>query len=158
MTLKQNRQTKGQRAPWDVWVVGSLCFVGAALYILGGLPRIFMSSCPHEVERNYVTLFGILSPSSPFWIGICYLVHAVFEVAEGYGLVRGRSYGWWLMIIGLFDRVALTIVQFPSSAYWGLLRLLLICVLLGWAIFRIRFYRPFEKFVKRQEKPRSESD
>lgn len=132
--------SRKQKCPLDARIVGWSWVLLALVPLVAGLSYL-MDPCDTLVVPQYV-LFGVVAVRSQMWAGVYWLITAGLSVVGGYGLTRLRSYGWWLLVVDLFN-AGLNAARTPAQV--RLLGAVLMVAYLGWAIFRASLYKPFTR-------------
>lgn len=131
----------GQRKrPWDVGLVGWLCVAWAAVKLIRGLASLTPNpSRPHQV---IFALFGAIEIRSHLWIGLAFLLYACAAGIAGYGLVRGRKFGCWVLLALVLDGLAGGIREASVGVPGFLFLTILLSMVFGtWLIFRRGLFR-----------------
>jgi len=164
MTREQNRTTPGDnpieerlassdaqhavkvRPPWDARVIG---WAHVAFGILGLLLAIIaLAGIAHPSESGWkpwrpLILFGTLEIHSISWQGVRGLLLGIAMMLGGYGLARGRRYGWWLILACNLESLPMLLVNLTTTPCVTPVWLVFYLLVLGWLLGRIRLYRPF---------------
>lgn len=145
-------KTGRRKLPWDAKLMGIFSFFSAAIMIWSGLPRVLGLFNPDE---QYLAMFGILRLTSSFSIGTCFLLHAGVVCVSGYGLLKGRAFGWWLLMYMSVSHLPDTIRSIHGGVS-QMLTIVLASLWIAWALFRIRLYDPFGTQARKSRQQRAE--
>lgn len=131
------KMRKNQRAPRDVLIMGIVSIIVGALFLISGLARFCGPVDPAKSQMIHVAFFGLVRLHSRFCIGAYELLIACASFIVGYGLIKRRAWGWWIMIVLIINGI-------PSSvANASIISLAMTGVFLLWGLFRINLYHPF---------------
>ncbi|MBW8041075.1 MAG: hypothetical protein FVQ85_13885 [Planctomycetes bacterium] len=144
MDENQDRETpketvKTRKSPLDAKIVGWLFFCDAIIVMLIGLALITgIGHLSDNSSRSF--LFGLLTITSELSHGVYTLFLGFAIFAGALGLIKGRKYGWWIMLVSsLYCILDNYLVQVNKGMYpmWGLYMLSLIT---AWLLFRSKVY------------------
>jgi len=127
----------------DMWLMGvanilfgAFGFVSGAAFISG-----FASPLVESLPRIY--LFGIFPINSLLWQGVGSALHGLAFVVGGWGLLRGRAYGWWVTLLMALSGVRWLLDKFVHYPYGCSIWFAILALVVAWLLRRARFYRPF---------------
>jgi len=143
-----------KRMPWDVKLIGWLALTGGiAGFVMGSLLAWGVVGY-RDADWCALTLFGTVDITSNLRLGIMYMVKGPLSFVKGYGLLKGRAFGWWLYMVTLVEASVNGILLAPIRPCVAAFGLSIICLQIAWLIFRARLYRPLgsirDLFVGRQ--------
>jgi len=131
-----------KRLPWDVFAVGIVELATAGLGLLSALGHLSSPSEP-VTRYAYVALFGLVRLRSSLWIGVDELLGGGALLVAGYGLIKGRAYGWWLsMGLVIMRGIPASLANLAMGPVIAI-SLGSACIVLVWGLFRIKLFRPF---------------
>ena len=127
--------------PRDVVVIGWLNLVGgilgfvAAGFVLGGVTKV-------KGSWDTFVFFGLVHVTSEVGVALRYLIAGAACVVAGAGLLRGRWWGWWMMVILMVEGISLTLIR-PSVVWIPAFAIGINGAFLAWLAFRARLFHPF---------------
>ena len=131
--------TKTRKLPLDAKIVGWLVFCDAIIVMLIGLALI--TGIGHLTSNSKRSLlFGLLTITSELSHGVYTLFLGFAIFAGGLGLIQGRKYGWWIMLVSsLYCILDNYLLQVHKDIYpmWGLYML---SVIIAWLLLRSKVY------------------
>ncbi len=146
LTTAEN-DASAMRLPDDVRVIGFIHVLSGFALLARGL-LIILGVLPPGPDLGVPTLFGAIWITTRLGKGIEQLIIAPLALIRGYGLLRGRAFGWWLYTIALVE------LTYDWIAYGHVRPLMMVPILVlnalqgAWLIYRWRLFRPFS-FLKR---------
>ena len=140
-----------RRMPRDTQLVGSLCIAFGLALFLSGLAILTGIARLPDWTYTLLTLFGTVQLTSAFWQGINLLLHGCGFGLGGYGLTKGQAYGWWVVLLVLFNGIPTCIVNIDGWGYKAFVWLGLVLVLLAWLLARARWYHPLGRKPRRAD-------
>ena len=143
MSPFSTRNVAKARPPWDARLVGwaHVAFGILGLLLWTAVLTGFAQPGPSEWRSLY--LFGMLEVRSVLWSGVIGVPLSAASVLEGYGLARGRRYGWWLALALNLNVLPTLWVNLTAPPRVAPIWLAFYLLVLGWLLWRVRLYRPF---------------
>ena len=144
MDGNQDRETsketvKARKSTLDAKIVGWIVLCNAIIALLIGL--LLVTGIGHVAGNTKRSLlFGILNISSDLSHGVYDLFLGLVIVVGGLGLIRGRKYGWWIILVSslycILDNYLLQVTKgiFPM---WGLY---ILSVITAWLLLRSKVF------------------
>ncbi|HUS45523.1 MAG TPA: hypothetical protein VM219_05775 [Phycisphaerae bacterium] len=129
------------KMPWDVVALGWISYVSGVVCVLGGILFLALGRGEPSGWEKW-TLFGTVHVTGRIGFGVWLLIYGILFLIEGWGLLRGRSWAWWLM---LGEQVEYAVSGFSHpSLLWSVSAAIVINALVfGWLLFRAKLFRPF---------------
>jgi len=129
----------GRFVGWGHLVFGiGLCVTGVLL--LTGLVQ------PVRGEWRVLGPFGVFELQTTPWQAGYAVFSSMLLAAGGWGLAKGRGYGWWLLAVAHIDRLPTVLVNLPVRPALATAYLAFSLVALVWLTWRRRVFRPFGKW------------
>jgi len=129
------------RAPLDARLLAGVCGSWGIVMTINGLNFMFGPAF-REVKAWEWVLFGLAHPPTPFWSALAIFGRGIFSCAVGYGLYKGRAFGWWLLLLGIADRFGEGFALKPTHPYLAQGGFQIATVLTLWSLWRMPVYRP----------------
>ena len=130
---------KTRKLPLDAKIVGWLVFCDAIIFLLIG--AVLITGIGHFTSDSRRSLvFGLLTITSELSHGVYTLFLGFAMLAGGLGLIRGRKYGWWIMLAtSVYCILDNFLVQVNEGVYpmWGLY---ILSVIIAWLLLRSKVY------------------
>jgi len=135
-----------EELPLDAKIAGWLIFCYAIMILLFGV--ILTVGLGHlNGYRSRPILFGLLTVTSDLGNGVYALLLGFATLAGGFGLIKGRKYGWWIMFVVsiycILDGYHVQAIKGVCPTWWGLyvLSAITLWLLLRGKVYGIRFFR-----------------
>lgn len=135
--LAQGRLEK--RMPLDVRIIACL-FVASAIIIFFMVALSFFGVLHFNPDYSRPVLFGLVSLDSDFTSATYYSLFAVLDLICAYGLIRGRAYAWWLMLILCLWGLADTLLIYFEAPITATLSLCMSVAIIVWLVYRRGLY------------------
>jgi hypothetical protein len=130
---------KARKLPLDAKIVGWLLFCDAIILLLIGV--VLIAGIGHFTGNSRRSLlFGLLTITSELSHGVYVLFLGFVMFAGGLGLIQGRKYGWWIMLVSsLYCILDNYLAQADEGVYpmWGLY---ILSVITAWLLLRSKVY------------------
>lgn len=127
-----------RKCPWDAKAMGVIQMILSSVFFI--LSIGYVAEPKVELPFAHVIIFGMVSTRSSLLAGINYLTTTGLGILAGYGLIKLRPYGWWLLVISLVDG---TLIGLRTPQWATPLGVSLLVLTFAWAIFRAKLYKPF---------------
>ena len=132
--IKLNATIK--RTPLDAKIIGGLLFFSGFLGVLFGV-LLVIGIGQIAGEGRIAILLGLSTVGPKLGYGVYNIISSMFILIGSYGLIRGRKYGWWVMI-------SFCAYFFLDSALSGMYAPIWIFFIYGsvtlWLLFRRNIY------------------
>lgn len=145
--------SNGRNTPKDVKIAGWFVMMCALLAMLSGASLL---SGVVTIVRPWSELqfFGLIRLKSEAAIGISHVAHGAVGVVVALGLMKGRSWAWWIQWIFLLAGIP-HYFDGRIAIGWKVGTLVLESLFAVWLVFRVRFYRPFGEKLRIKEEDKS---
>jgi len=130
------------KMPWDVVALGWIsCVLGSLSVVLGGILFLALGRGEPSSWEKWI-LFGTVHVTGRIGFGVWNLIYGILFLIEGWGLLRGRRWAWWL-VLGMCVEYAISVFSHPALL-WSVPAAIVINVLFfAWLLFRAKLFRPF---------------
>lgn len=141
--VRERPPERKRMMPWDTQVLGWFrAATGGVVFAFGSLLLAGIARRPDEAEP-FPVLFGLVFLESGQAMGLYYVVLGICGAVCGWGLIRGRSWGWWLGMAGAANGVATSAFTLKRFGSVGIVGISMGGAFILWLMFRARIYSPF---------------
>ena len=137
------RGVSGTRHPTDARFFGWVHFAFGILGLLLSVAVLAGIARPVDSEWSARILFGTIQAHSGFWIGLNGIIWGGATILGGYGVARGETYGWWLLLLFHIQNLPTMLVNFTDAPGAASIWVAVSVVVLAWLLWRIRLFHPF---------------